>query len=111
MDRLAEARQVIGECDREMAALFEKRLAAAKEIALYKKEHGLPVYVPEREKEVLEKNAARIRDPEVRGYYREFLQHTMDVSKRCQAELISRINEGADETQALSPDNNAEVQI
>ena len=32
----------------DMKTLFEKRIAAVREIALYKKERGLPVYVPER---------------------------------------------------------------
>ena len=89
MDALAAARQVIEECDREMAALFEKRMAAAKDIAFCKKERGLPVYVPEREAWLLEKNSALISDPAVRAYYGEFLRQIMDVSKRYQQELIS----------------------
>ncbi|MBQ6551143.1 MAG: chorismate mutase [Lachnospiraceae bacterium] len=89
MDGLTEARQTIEECDREMAALFEKRMAAVREIALYKKERGLPVYVPEREQELLLKNSALIRDPAVLKYYRQFLQEVMDVSKQYQEALIS----------------------
>lgn len=89
MDGLTEARQAIEECDREMAALFEKRMEAVREIARYKKEHGLPVHVPERERELLLKNSALIRDPAVREYYLEFLQDVMDVSKRYQEALMS----------------------
>ena len=91
MDELAAARQVIDECDREMAVLFEKRMGAAKEIALYKKERGLPIYVPEREKEQLAKNSVLIRDPAIRAQYTYFLQHVMNASKRYQRELISGV--------------------
>lgn len=88
MDKLIAARQVIEACDREMAALFEKRMAAASDIAFYKKERGLPIYMPEREKELLEKNSAMIGDPAVRAQYKQFFQHLLNASKRYQRELI-----------------------
>ena len=89
MDELERARQIIDETDREMAALFEKRMEAARTIGFYKKERGLPIYAPEREKALIEKNAALIADPTVRAHYMQFLQHTMNASKRYQRELIS----------------------
>ena len=89
MDEMERARLEIDEADREMAALFEKRMEAAKTIAFYKKERGLPIYVPERERAVISKNAALIQDPGIRAHYIQFLQHTMNASKRYQRELIS----------------------
>ena len=89
MDELEMARQTIDECDREMAALFEKRMKAAEAVAHYKKERGLPIYAPEREQLVIEKNSALVRDPSIRAHYIRFMQHMMNASKRYQRELIS----------------------
>ena len=62
MDKLQDARKQINEIDKEMASLFERRMLAAKEIAEYKKERGLQIYDAAREKAVIEKNAAYIKD-------------------------------------------------
>ena len=88
MDQLERGRLVIDACDREMAELFCRRMEAVRGIAEYKKEHGLAIYVPEREQEVLAKNAARIEDPALRGYYEEVLKRMMEVSRKYQMELI-----------------------
>ena len=60
---LDEARDEIKRADKEMAALFEKRMCAAKKVAEYKKEHGLPIYDAKQEEIVLERNSALIEDP------------------------------------------------
>lgn len=89
MDKLKQARGIIDRVDREMAALFEERMEAAALVAAYKKEQGMPVFDGARERAVLEKNAAYIRSDAVREHYMLFLQHTMDVSKRYQRQLLS----------------------
>lgn len=89
MDQLGEARTAINEIDREMAALFEKRMQAAKVIAEYKKERGLPIYDAERERALIERNAAYIKDYDVRSYYVRFLNDVMAVSKQYQESVIS----------------------
>lgn len=43
MTDLDKARQVIDDVDREMTRLFEQRMDAVRQIAEYKKEHGMPV--------------------------------------------------------------------
>ena len=43
MEVLTAQRAIINETDREMARLFEQRMEAVKQIALWKKEHGLPI--------------------------------------------------------------------
>ncbi len=90
MDSLDRAREEIRAADREMAALFRKRMQAVREIAAYKKEHGIPVYDGQQEKRVVERNLSLVPDPELRGYYLQFLEDTMAVSKRYQRDL----NEG-----------------
>lgn len=89
MDRLSEARATINEVDQQMAALFERRMQAVRVIAEYKKEHGMPIYDAEREKAVLERNAAFIHDYEIRSYYTRFMTDTMAVSKQYQERVIS----------------------
>ena len=41
MNKLDEARKIINETDKEIAALFEKRMEAAKLVAEYKAENNL----------------------------------------------------------------------
>lgn len=88
MDELQLARQEINAADEEMARLFEKRMEAARKIAAYKKEHGLPVFDEVREKQVLESGVERVEDDELRGYYTEFLRDVMTVSKQFQSRLM-----------------------
>ena len=89
MDNLQEARNRINEIDKEMAALFESRMQAARAIAEYKKEHGLQIYDAKREQAVIEKNSAYINDYDIRSYYVRFLDDVMAVSKQYQEHVIS----------------------
>lgn len=86
-DKLAKARETINETDREMAALFERRMRAVRDVAEYKKEHGLPIFDEAREKEVLARNLSLVDDEVLKPYYGDFLQHTMDVSKNYQRDI------------------------
>lgn len=89
MDKLGEARQTINEIDEKMARLFEERMQAAKSIASYKKEHGLPIYDADREQTVIERNKVFIKDGEIGAYYPRFLSDIMAISKQYQERLIS----------------------
>lgn len=89
MDKLNEARAAINEIDKKMAELFEQRMQSAKVIAEYKKERGLPIYDAAREQAVIERNAALIKDYNVRSYYVRFLNDEMAVSKQYQESVIS----------------------
>lgn len=55
MDKLTKAREIIGETDREIAALFEKRMEAVRLVAEHKKEHGLSVFDSSREDYLVKK--------------------------------------------------------
>ena len=89
MDQLGEARVRINEIDEQMARLFEDRMQAAKAVASYKKEHGLPIYDAAREQTLIERNKAFIRDGEISAYYTRFLGGVMALSKQYQERLIS----------------------
>ena len=90
-DVLSAQREIINETDREMARLFEKRMDAVREIARWKKEHGLPVLDAAREKAVIARNAALIRSDELRGDYVRFIGRVMECSRDYQRRLISGI--------------------
>ncbi len=89
MEKLIEARSKINEIDKEMARLFEERMHAAKLIAEYKKEHGLPIYDAAREQTLMERNKGYIRDYEISAYYPRFLSDMLAISKQYQERLIS----------------------
>ena len=89
MDKLNESRKIINEVDKEMAKLFERRMQAAKTIAEYKKERGLPIFDAAREQAVIENNSAYINDYDVRSYYVRFLNDVMATSKQYQERVIS----------------------
>ena len=60
MDALEQARAEIDEVDAQLAALFERRMAAVLQVAEYKRAHGLPIFDAAREAAVLEKAAANM---------------------------------------------------
>ena len=88
MSELNQARQEIERIDREMEQLFEARLRAAEIIARYKERNGLPVFDPQREALLLEKNTALLNNNAYTSYYVSFLQAVMDISKRYQSRLL-----------------------
>ena len=87
MDKLIKAREEISSIDREMAALFVRRMNAVRDVSEYKSEHGLPIYDAAREESLLAANAALVENDELRGYYVEFLRDTMKISRRFQEKL------------------------
>ena len=89
MTKLDKARSIINRVDKEMASLFCERMEAARLVAEYKAEHGLPVFDAQREKEVIKNNSAFVADDVLREYYVPFLQNVMDISKGYQRRLLS----------------------
>ena len=90
MDTLEQARAEIDAVDAQLAALFERRMAAVLSVAQYKQAHGLPIFDAAREAVVLEKAAARIRNAALRPYYKDHVQNMMDVAKQYEAEVLGR---------------------
>ncbi|KAE9530291.1 bifunctional chorismate mutase/prephenate dehydrogenase [Testudinibacter aquarius] len=64
MQPLQPLRDEIDKVDRELLGLLEKRLSLVAEVGQVKHQHGLPVYAPEREAEML---AARRQEAEKMG--------------------------------------------
>ena len=86
-DALDEARREIDEVDRQMAALFARRMAAAAHIATYKAQRGLPVRDPSREEALLARNAALV-DETIRPHYLHFMEAMLEESRSYQHRLM-----------------------
>ena len=89
MSKLKEARKEINAIDKEMAELFIRRMMAAKTIAEYKKENGLPIYDAARENEIIVKNSELVPESELREYYVNFLKNNMEVSRAYQSRILN----------------------
>lgn len=89
MDKLQEARNIINETDKEMARLFCKRMEAVKQVAEYKKEHGLEIFDPVRESAVIARNSEAIEDSTFQEYYVNFIRNTMAISRSYQRRLLT----------------------
>ena len=83
MSDLNALRQEINEITEEMMVLFEKRLEVSKKVAAYKKEHNLPIFQPEREKELIDRYTKDALYPELS---QAFLETLMNLSKTLQKE-------------------------
>ena len=88
MSELQKAREIINKVDKEMARLFEMRMDAAKTVAAYKKENGLPIDDFAREKEIIAKNSDYIENEEYRSYYVNFMKNNIKLSKDLQHRLL-----------------------
>lgn len=91
MRDLSELRQEINAIDEEMGRLFDRRMQVAKEVALYKQAHQLPILDKVREKQVLESRVKAFpnRDNAFLEDLRAFYQTLMDLSKHEQERCIS----------------------
>ena len=66
---LKDLREQIDGIDNDLVDLFVRRMQLSAKIADYKKEHKLPVYVPAREREILQ-DVAEKAGPEMANYTR-----------------------------------------
>ena len=78
--KLEQLRQQIDQIDDELVALFVQRMEIAVQIADYKKEHNLPIFVPTREQEKLEDVAAKA-GPELAEYTRCLYATLFELSR------------------------------
>ncbi len=80
-------RERIDEIDRQIAALFERRMEVAAEIARYKKEKGLPVLDARREQEKL-RMAAEAAPAALRDYTPRLFAVLMELSRSYQQRIL-----------------------
>ena len=88
MKDLDTCRLEINSIDEKMAELFEQRMDASRDVALYKKEYGLQIFDAAREQAIIEREIELIKNPDYRQYYLEFLHCMMDIGKKYQSQVI-----------------------
>ena len=86
---LAGIRPQIDAVNKEMLRLFEERMALCKEVALYKQEHGMEVFVPEREAAIL-RWVEETASPELRPYAKAFFGAVLQLSRDYQNASLDR---------------------
>ena len=87
---LEQYRNEIDEIDKELVKLFEKRMDVCKKVGEYKKEHGLKIFVPEREQAIVEKRTGQTQNPVYRPYVAEFFEGLMQISRRLQKTVLGK---------------------
>ncbi len=83
---LKELRGQIDEIDDALVELFCRRMDVAAQVAQYKKEHGLPILMPAREREKLQ-DVAQKAGPEMAGYARTLYAMLFELSRSYQSKL------------------------
>jgi chorismate mutase len=75
-------RRSIDELDSRLLALIEERVRLVLAVGDYKREHGLPIYDPERERNLIERLTAEARPPLEQGTVRRIFERLIDESRR-----------------------------
>ena len=73
--------------DRELTALFTKRMVVSSAIGAYKKEQGLPIHVPQREQEIID-TVSQNSPKELAPYVARLYQEIFTLSREYQEEII-----------------------
>ena len=85
---LKDYRNKLDQIDANILALFRQRMETVGEIAVYKKEHGLPVLAAGREKEILDRVRAESGE-DLAPYAVSLFETLMYLSREYQKTLLS----------------------
>ena len=84
---LTQIRQNIDHIDRQLVDLLCQRMGLSAQVAEYKKENGLAIFVPQREQEILQRIGEQA-GPEMTPYLRKIYATLFEESRRYQAEVM-----------------------
>ena len=108
---LTEIRQEIDGIDRELVRLFCARMNLSAQVADYKKANNLPIFVPARERAILQK-VAQMADPDMENYTRVLYSMLFELSRSYQSKrngelspLYQAISQAIEHTPKLFPQN------
>lgn len=90
MNELENLREKIDAIDKEMIALFEKRMDIVADIAAYKIKNNLPILNQNREDIVISKVKSIVKNKEYTDSAIDFIKDIMEISKKFQQNLISK---------------------
>ena len=88
---LKDLRNEIDEIDNELVKLFTQRMEVSAQIAGYKKERSLPIFVPAREREKLADVAAKA-GPDMANYTRVLYSMLFELSRSHQSKLTGEMS-------------------
>ncbi len=94
MSELDALRAQIDDIDAQMVALFEQRMAVTRAVGEYKRANAIPVLDVNREREVLAKKRALLKDPALSADVTALYEAILGISRRQQRTLVS---EGGDQ--------------
>lgn len=90
MNELENLREKIDAIDKEMIALFEKRMDIVADIAAYKIKNNLPILNQNREDIVISKVKAIVKNKDYTDSAIDFITDIMEISKKFQQKIISK---------------------
>ena len=88
MRDLQETRLALDAVDRQIVALFEKRMTLARDVAEYKIARGMPVLDRSREEQVLQSRCGMLADPYWAPAVRELYEQIMALSRAEQQKMV-----------------------
>ena len=102
-------RNQIDQVDDELVQLFVKRMGLSAQVADYKKAHNMPIYVPAREREILQ-DVAQKAGPDMANYTRVLYSMLFELSRSYQSKrntettpLYQQITHSIENTPKLFP--------
>ena len=106
---LSEIRQEIDKIDEQLVTLFCQRMELSAGVADYKKAHNMPIFVPARERAILQ-SVAQQSGPEFESYTRTLFSMLFELSRSYQSkrnsevtDLFDKITESIEKTPKLFP--------
>ena len=88
MEILVKYREEIDSIDKELIALFEKRMDIACLVAEYKKDHEMDIFHQDRELDILKKCISDLHNKNYEEYVIEYINKIMEISKKLQFDTI-----------------------
>lgn len=79
---LEALRRSIDEIDSRLLALIEERVRLVLAVGDYKRQHGLAIYDPERERKLIERLTAEAHPPLEEGTVKRIFERLVDESRR-----------------------------
>lgn len=106
---ITQLREKIDSIDNQLVNLFTQRMEITRDIAAYKKENNLPIYVPARERQKLQE-VAKLAGPDMDDYTRVLYSMIFELSRSYQSkqnstatELYRQITDSIENTPKLFP--------
>lgn len=106
---ITQLREKIDNIDNQLVNLFTQRMEITRDIAAYKKENDLPIYVPARERQKLQE-VAKLAGPDMDDYTRVLYSMIFELSRSYQSkqnstatELYRKITDSIENTPKLFP--------